>query len=293
MLWWQPFAETPMNGLGMKHGNAPSSRPTGLADLAEGREVVGRLLGPVEAEIELELARSVLVITPDHVEPHRLAVLDHPVDERLELGELVDVVAEGLGHALDGGRAVVVELEPHHLGLGAGAQVETRLLLEVGLDPLEVAAAVGGQKGARVLSLLPVSEAGTPDPSRLRVPGQRRERVGLRHADELRGLGAVADVVSVAVGEEVGRRAVDELEAFLAEGLPVVGRDALAHDPSGDRRELVVDVRDSLGLDARADILDELAASPGFDEAFEIGRHLSPPLLPVRCCRLILRRRGG
>ena len=28
MLWWQPFAETPMNGFGMKHGKAPSSRPT-------------------------------------------------------------------------------------------------------------------------------------------------------------------------------------------------------------------------------------------------------------------------
>ena len=30
MLWWQPFAETPMNGFGMKHGNASSSRPTCL-----------------------------------------------------------------------------------------------------------------------------------------------------------------------------------------------------------------------------------------------------------------------
>ena len=28
MLWWQPFADTPMNGFGMKHANAPSSRPT-------------------------------------------------------------------------------------------------------------------------------------------------------------------------------------------------------------------------------------------------------------------------
>ncbi len=28
MLWWQPLAETPMNGFGMKHGNALSSRPT-------------------------------------------------------------------------------------------------------------------------------------------------------------------------------------------------------------------------------------------------------------------------
>ncbi len=28
MLWWQPLAETPMNGFGMKHGKAPISRPT-------------------------------------------------------------------------------------------------------------------------------------------------------------------------------------------------------------------------------------------------------------------------
>ena len=28
MLWWQPLAETPMNGLGMKQGNSPDSRPT-------------------------------------------------------------------------------------------------------------------------------------------------------------------------------------------------------------------------------------------------------------------------
>ena len=30
MLWWQPLADTPMNGLGMKQGKAPSSRPTCL-----------------------------------------------------------------------------------------------------------------------------------------------------------------------------------------------------------------------------------------------------------------------
>ena len=30
MLWWQPLAETPMKGFGMKHGKAPSSRPTAL-----------------------------------------------------------------------------------------------------------------------------------------------------------------------------------------------------------------------------------------------------------------------
>ena len=28
MLWWQPFADTPMKGFGMKHGKARISRPT-------------------------------------------------------------------------------------------------------------------------------------------------------------------------------------------------------------------------------------------------------------------------
>ena len=31
MFVWQPFAETPMNGFGMKHGKTPSSRPTCFA----------------------------------------------------------------------------------------------------------------------------------------------------------------------------------------------------------------------------------------------------------------------
>jgi hypothetical protein len=30
MLWWQPLAETPMKGLGMKQGKACISRPTCL-----------------------------------------------------------------------------------------------------------------------------------------------------------------------------------------------------------------------------------------------------------------------
>ena len=95
-----------MNGFGMKQGKAPSSRPTCLADLAERGEVVGGPLRAVEAEVELDLARRVLVVALDHVEPELLPVLDHLVDDRLELGELVDVVAVGLGHALDRGRSV-------------------------------------------------------------------------------------------------------------------------------------------------------------------------------------------
>ena len=48
----------------------------GLADLAERREVVRGSLGAIEAEVQLDLAGRVLVVALDHVEPHRLAVLD-------------------------------------------------------------------------------------------------------------------------------------------------------------------------------------------------------------------------
>ena len=108
MLWWQPFAETPMNGFGMKHGKAPSSRPTALQTWRKVERLSAVALGAVEAEVQLDLARRVLVVALDHVEAERLTVLDDLVDDRLELGELVDVVAVGLRHALDRGRAVLV-----------------------------------------------------------------------------------------------------------------------------------------------------------------------------------------
>ena len=170
MLWWQPFADTPMNGLGMKHGNTLSSRPTCFADLAERGQVVGGLLGPVEVEVELDLAGRVLVVALDHVQPHRAPVLDHLVDDRLELRELVDVVAVGLGDALDVGRPVLLHLQPHHLGLGAGAEVEAGRLLELGLQAQQVAAAVGGEVGAGILALLAVAEALAPDARDLASP---------------------------------------------------------------------------------------------------------------------------
>ena len=174
MLWWQPFAETPMNGFGMKHGNALELAADLAADLAEGREVVRGHLGAVEVEVELDLARRVLVVALDHVEPERLAVLDHLVDDRLELGELVDVVAVGLRDALDVGRPVGLQLEPHHLGLGAGAEVQARSRFSNSAwMPLQVRAAVGGEDGAGILALLAVAEARAPDARDLRVPGQR------------------------------------------------------------------------------------------------------------------------
>ena len=190
------------------------------------------------------------------------------------------MVAVGLRLAGDGGRAVVVQLEPHHLGLGACAKVEAGRLLELRLHALQVPATVRGEERGRILALLAVAEADAPDARNLGIPGERLERLGLGDADELRGLGPVPDVVAVSVREEVRRGAVDELESLLRDRLPVLRRNALPHDAAGDGGELVVDVRDPLGVDAPTDLLHEIRTSLSLDEALQVGRHLTPPLLP-------------
>ena len=93
------------------------------------------------------------------------------------------------------GRAVRVQLEPHHLGLGAGAEVEPVSSSNSAWMPLQVAAAVGGEERARILPLLAVAEARAPDARRFASHGSGHEGLGLGDADELGRLGAVADVV--------------------------------------------------------------------------------------------------
>ena len=75
-------------------------------------------------------------------------------------------------------------------------------------DPLEVLARVGVEQLAG-LGVVAVAV----DPRDPLVPWEHRERVQVGHRRQLGLLGAEADVVAVAVGEEVGGRAVDELVA--------------------------------------------------------------------------------
>ena len=253
-----------------EHAEFPAYLP---ADLPVGGEPVGVGLGPVELPVELELAGRVLVVTLDHLQAHRLPVLHDLVDDRLELGELVDVVAVRLGLAVHRRRAVRLDLEPHHLRLGADPQVQPGLPLELFMDPAQVAAAVRGQEAARVGLFLPVAEQGAEHAGGLGIPRQLAERLHVRQPDQLGGLGPVADIVPVPVDEQVGRRAVDQLEAVLRHPLPVVGRGALAHDPAGDRGELVVDVADPLGVDLRPDALHCFGSAVGSEKPLEVGGH--------------------
>ena len=112
---------------------------------------------------------------------------------------------------------------------------------------------------------------------RLGVPGQDAERLGLGDADQLARLGSVADVVALAVDEQVRRRPVDELEALVRDVLPVRRRDALAHDATRDGDELVVHVLDAGGVDLLADLLDRLVPALLADERFDVGRHRRLP----------------
>ena len=187
------------------------------ADLAVGREVVGGLLGAVEVEVQLELARSVLVVALDHVEAERLRVLDHLVDDRLELGELVDVVAVGLREALDrracrrrSASATSSRARCRRAGAGPSPP-RTRPRMRWRLPrQSEVRNDAGVLRSSRLRKSVHQTRA------TLRIPGERHERLGLGHADQLGRLRAVPDVLAVTIDEEVRGRAVDELEALPA-----------------------------------------------------------------------------
>ena len=144
---------------------------------------------------------------------------------------------------------------------------------------------------ARPFAVLAVAEARAPDAGDARVPGQHLERLRLRDPDELPGFGAVADVVAVAVGEEVRGRAVDELEALLGDRLPVGRRNALAHDAAGDRGELVVDVGDALGVDLLPNVLHPLGTSFRLDEALQVRRHRFLLCSPALSCGSVMESR--
>ena len=240
------------------------------ADLAVGRQPVGRPQRIVIGEIELELAGRILVIALDHVEAHLAAIVDDAEIDRTQALELIDVIAIRIGIAA-GRLAVLVLLEPHHLGLGTVPELEPMLLLEQVVDAAEIAARVRGQERAWLGALLAVSEQRAPHARHPLVPGELHEGVGLGDADQLGGLGPVAEILAAPVDEQVHGGAVDELEALLGNAFPMVGGDALAHDAAGHRHELQVKIVDAELVDLLADLLDELLALGVLDEPLDIS----------------------
>ncbi len=269
--WWCPLAEHARERLRHEGRQQAVLATHRGADLPVGGDVVGRLDGAVEAEVQLELAGGVLVVAVAHVEAERLAVFHDVEEHRTQFLELVDVVAVGLGHAL-GLSAVLALLEPHHLRLDADQELVAELLLELGDDALEVLARVGVEELSR-FRVVTVTEHSRHSV----VPREDREGREVRDGGELGLLGAEADVVAGAVDEEVGGGAVDELVALLGDLREEGGDDSLPHHTTRHRHLLEEDVLDALGLDALGDLLDLLAPARLVAGLLErLGRHGGP-----------------
>ena len=157
------------------------------ADLAIGGQPVGVAQGIVVVEVELELAGGILVIALDHVEAHLAAILDDPHVDRPQTLELVDVVAVRVGIAAVG-LAVLVLLEPHHLRLGADAQLEIMIGLERFVGAAQVAAAVGAQEGPGILALLAVAKQRAPHARDPGVPMTFEDPKAFDHTPQQAGM---------------------------------------------------------------------------------------------------------
>ena len=241
------------------------------ADLPVGGDVVRGADRAVVAEVELELAGGVLVVAVAHVEAHPLAVIDDVEQHRTQFLELVDVVAVGLGHTLRVGLGLAAA-HPHHLGLDSNHEVEPELGLELAHDPLEVLARIGVEQLAG-LGVVAVAV----HPGDALVPGQDRERVEVGDRGQLGLLRPKADVVAVAVGEQVRGRAVDELVALLGDLWEERRNHALAHHAPCHRDLLEEDVADVLGLDPLGQGLDLGRATLLVSGLLQgRGRHLHP-----------------
>ena len=250
-------------------------------DLAVCCQTVGIAQHVIEHPVQFELTRRILVVPLDHVEAHLAGIADHLHGHRAQAFELVDVVAIGFGVAR-ARLAVFVEFQPHHFRLGANAQLGAVLGGEVFVQAAQVAAAIRCQVRTRIYFFFAVAEERAKETPNLRCPGQLHEGFRLRDADKLGGLRSVAQVIARTGGEQVHGGAVDQLEAFLSHSFPMVGRNAFAHDLTGDRNELQVKIFDPQLIDLRTYLLDLFVPALGLYKLFNVHGHVLFPAVPMR-----------
>ena len=280
MLWWQPEGRDAHERLGHEACEDAVLAGDLRADLPIGRQAIRVSENVVERPVELELARGVLVIALDHVESHGAAIVDHLHVDRSEAFELIDVVAIGLREAISR-FSVLVELKPHHLGFGAHAKLQPVVLfLELFVQPAKIATAVRCQIATRVLALLAVSKQRAIESADALFPGQLHEGFRFGNADQFRCLRAVSEVSTCTVGEKIDGRAIDQLKSFLSNGFPMIRRDPLAHDLSGDRHELQVQIVDSAFINQLPDLLDLVGPARCIYKSLQISGHFIPPCKP-------------
>mmetsp|Transcript_23311 Transcript_23311/g.40480 ORF Transcript_23311/g.40480 Transcript_23311/m.40480 type:complete len:522 (-) Transcript_23311:58-1623(-) len=259
----------PHERLGHETGEDPVFARHLRTDLAIGGQPVRVAQHVIEHPVQLKLPRRVLVIPLDHVQTHLAGIADHLQRHGPQAFELVDVIAIRLREPVPR-LAVLVELQPHHLGLGADPQLGAVLLGEFLVQTAQVAPAIRRQIPAGIFLFLPVAEQRAVKPADLGRPGQLHEGFRLGNADQLGRLGPIAHVIARAVGEQVHRGAVNQLEPLLGDTFPVIRRNTLAHDLAGDRHELQVKILDPQLVDLLAHLLDLFVAPRRLYESFQI-----------------------
>ena len=189
------------------------------------------------------------MVALDDVDAHGDGVIVDPEPDVRELLELVDMIGVWLRGA-EIGLIAVAGLQPQHLRLAADAHVHAAMVgAELILHAFQVAAGVAVEELFRMFGILAAPEHGAEDPPHALVPGQLAESFRVRHGQEFGRVGRKPDQVAVPVGEDVGDAAEPGLQPLLRGVLPVPGRDRLAHDATGDRDVLVVDVVDTQLVD--------------------------------------------
>ena len=141
------------------------------------------------------------------------------------------------------------------------------------MHPAQIAARIGSQIAARIFLLLAVAEQRAVETSDFWCPWQLHESLGLRNADQLRRFRTITQIVAGAVGKQVDRRAIDQLETLFRNALPVVGRDALAHNFAGDRHELQIEILNPHPVNHFTDFFDFFVAAGSLDKTFQISSH--------------------
>ena len=144
--------------------------------------------------------------------------------------------------------------EPADLRLGAGAQLEARVLAERGVGAAQVRPHARRQRRARIVGAVAALVEVAVHPREPRVPRQHLERGRVRQGHELLRLTARGDQRAGAAGREVGDGRAVELDAALQVPRQVPGRDDLRHHPAVQGHELVVDELDAGLADACGEV---------------------------------------
>ena len=143
------------------------------------------------------------MIALDHVQPHRMTVVNHFQKNRTQRFKLIDVITIRIRKTAVR-FTIFAAFQPHHFRLGTHSKIHLVLILELLMESFQIAATIGRQRLAWIFSFFTIAETNTEDTSHALIPRQLTKRFRIRNADQFHRLGAITDVVPIAIDEKIG-----------------------------------------------------------------------------------------